>query len=386
MRERTGYIFKLGNRWVGRATFTDETGKRRTIKRTGETKTEARLRLQAALKKFDQHGETILDGDKLTFAELAQKYEEARLIPATYVDGKKVAGMRNVGTPKLFLRVLTEHFGRKRVKEIRHVDIENFKLKRLKTPTRTGEQRTIASVNRELETLRTTLRFAIRNGWLEKNPFNTGESLIDTASETRRDRILTFDEEARLLAACTGQRTHLKPLLIAALDTGLRRGELFKLVWSDISFEDETIAVRAINAKTNKPRTVGMTRRLKVTLQELKASREELELAPEEAESVFGLTCHVKKSFRSACKAAEIKDLHFHDLRHCFVSRMIQAGMSISEAMRLSGHSTLDAFNRYVNVNHETRQRATTALDGLLAAHIQQDLLAETAAQSTLIN
>jgi integrase len=63
------------------------------------------------------------------------------------------------------------------------------------------------------------------------------------------ERILTLEEGARLLAACEGPRAHLRPILICALDTGMRRGELFSLVWEDVDFEDWLITVKAFNTK-----------------------------------------------------------------------------------------------------------------------------------------
>src|SRR5260370_37784356 len=108
----------------------------------------------------------------------------------------------------------------------------------------------VAAVNRELELLRAVLRFAQREGWIVKSPFELGAPLISKVSETRRDRVLSFAEEARLLAACTDKRAHLRPLLITALDTGMRRGELFKLAWSDVDFNANLIRVRATNTKT----------------------------------------------------------------------------------------------------------------------------------------
>src|SRR5262249_32430303 len=147
-------------------------------------------------------------------------------------------------------------------------DIEKFRLERLKTPTPTGKERSIASVNRELEVMRAVMRFAVRSGWIIKSPFETGDTLISKADEVQRERVLSREEELRLLLACTGRRAHLRPLLIAALDSAMRRGELIQLKWSDINFENRTINVRAMTTKTARSRTVPISSRL---LEELKA-------------------------------------------------------------------------------------------------------------------
>lgn len=106
------------------------------------------------------------------------------------------------------------------------------------------------------------LNVAQAEGWLIRNPFKTGESLISIADEKQRERILAPEEESRLLAACTGRRKHLREIIIAALDTGCRRGELLKLRWNDVEFESRTITIQAFNTKTMRERKLTMTTRL----------------------------------------------------------------------------------------------------------------------------
>ncbi len=137
------------------------------------------------------------------------------------------------------------------------------KRKPMKRRKQSLRQRSITAVDRELEMLRTIFSFAEHSDWVAKSPFKKGASLISKASERQRDRVLTLDEEARLLAACSGRRAHLRPLVITALDTGMRRGELLKLVWPDVDFALDLIRVRATNTKTERPRTIGMTPRVR---------------------------------------------------------------------------------------------------------------------------
>jgi integrase len=374
MKTRTGTVRfdKERGAWYARVCFTDpQNGKRKEKRKYGENKTEAnKLRLE--LVREIERGKTIhadeaaaVKPDKLRFADLARRYEEARLIPARYVGETKVAGMRNTGTPKLFLSVLNDHFGHKLVREITHADIEAFKIKRFDTPTRptrsnqTG-QRTIASVNRELECLRTVLRFAERQGWLARNPFNVGTPLINKAAETKRERVMSVDEERRLLSACApeadnGARLHLRPIIIAAVDTGLRRGELLKMTWGDVEFDHATkggwLRVRAINAKTGKARIAAMTQRLYDELVLLWGDSKDLNTR------VFGITNHFRRAWNSACKRAKITGLRFHDLRATFATRAIQAGMPEFEVMKITGHTQKETFDRYVRPQ-EDRIRA----------------------------
>src|SRR5437868_10228837 len=160
------------------------------------------------------------------------------LIELEYVDGRKVAGLRSAYDLGLLLKVLREYFGKSKVRLITYGDLKRFKAERLKTKTKRGAQRSITTMNRELQLLRRLLNVAYSNGWIKRNPFSMGDALITPGDEKKRERILTRDEEERLLAACTDKRAHLKGIIICALDTGMRRGEMLKLVTSDVDLDN----------------------------------------------------------------------------------------------------------------------------------------------------
>jgi integrase len=217
--------------------------------------------------------------------------------------------------------------------------------------------RSIAGVNRELEVMRAVMRFAKQQKWIITSPFEEGSSLISKADETKRERVLSFDEEKRLLAACQGRRAHLHALIITAIDTAMRRGELFKLQWKEVDFIGRTITITARNSKTAKARIIAMTPRVHQELLQLAA------VAPQDGNGlVFGITDTIKKSFTGACAAAQITGLRFHDLRHTAITRMVQAGITPMEVMKISGHTQMVTFARYVNPNHEAICRAADML------------------------
>lgn len=266
--------------------------------------------------------------------------------------------MRSWKNQLVALKPLVEHFGRMRVRSITHADIEKYKTRRMQTKTRRGTDRSVAGVNRELSLMRAILNFAKRQGWLKRNPFGQGESLISHADENRRERILTRQEEARLLAACEGPRAHLRPLLVCALDTAMRRGEMFKLRWSDVDLITGIIRVRKTTTKTWEARSIGMTARLQDEMRRL------WKAAPPDPEGlVFGVKRDVKRSFGTACRLAGVEDLHLHDCRHTATTRMIQAGMAPAEVMKLTGHKQIATFLRYMNTDDQTARRAAEALD-----------------------
>jgi len=367
-RTRTGYVYydKERKSWTARMTYRDESGKVRNIKRQVENRTEGKQLLNKLLREIEDHGEQIIDGDSMTFKKLAEIYEERKLTPPVYKGEAKVSGLRSHQSMKVFLNALIEHFSAKRIKNITHSDLEKFKLERLNTITIRGSERSITSVNRELQLMRAVLNFAKRNGWIANNPFEQGESLISQAQENRRDRVLSREEEMRLLAACNGRRAHLRSILICALDTGMRRGEILQLRWKDVNIEEGVITIRATTTKTMRPRSVPMSTRLR---EELKRMREK---APDDAEFlVFGIDSDVKHGFTSACEEAGIEDFHFHDCRHTSTTRLAQSGLSPLEVMRITGHSQLTTLTRYFNQTNEQLKKAAAALDAFNSMGIE---------------
>ncbi len=337
---------------------------------------------------YKDNGERAIEGAKMIFRELAEDYKERKLIPAKYHQNRKVAGLRSYRTALNFLGQLLTHFGTKRVKEITRADIEKYKQKRLDAPVKIarkndkGEKeiverpRAIASVNRELALLRTILNDAVENGWLNRSPFLNAKGLVSLADEVKRERILTFEEESRLLEACNeyitlnyerngkkitakakSNREHLRPLIITALDTAMRCGELLTLVWRDVDLENREIKLPAFNTKTAKARTIGMTHRVYDELSRL------WEMSPKSLdELVFGIKDTVKRSFASACRDAKIEGFHFHDCRHTAITRMVNAGLPPMEIMKISGHTQWTTFARYVNPNAQTVRKIADVL------------------------
>jgi integrase len=359
-RGRTGTITEKAGKLYARVQFVDETGKKRDIWRKADSRTHARQIIRQLILEAESSSAAALDAASMTFDELADFFETNYLKPAVYVNGRKVAGVRSVIPAKVAVQALRSYFGKKKVRSITHSDVCAYKSLRLQTPTMYNRQRSIATVNRELDKLRRIFNIAIQRGWLIKSPFHGGDSLISLADEKHRDRILTREEEFRLLAAVEAepQRIHLKSILLLALDCALRRGEILTLLWSDVDMEKRTVTVRAFNAKTARERKVAMTARVCSELQRICSAS-----GGEGTGLIFGGIKSVKTSFGKTCKAAGVKDFRFHDCRHTSISRMIRAGLPPVEVMRVSGHTTMSAFYRYANIDDDTVFRAASALD-----------------------
>lgn len=388
-RPRTGSFWWSGKNQTGdlyaRVTWTDERGQSHDRKRKAQsrTKTEARRLIKELLEEIEEQGEQGIEGATLTIKQLADYYKKHYAIPAEYdKQGIKKAGMRSWKDARRKADALVSHFGPSlKVRAITYGDLAQFRVTRLRTPTvkervehkRTGSkkvsvitreenQRAIASVHRELATLRRMFRIAIQHRWLRHNPFNDGAPLINPAEEHQRERIATQVEENALLAACDedDRRKHLRPFLILAFDTGFRPIEMQNLKVKDVDFQDNCVWAVSYKGKMMKRRPFDMTKRLRVELEKLCAGK-----MPND--SVFGFKS-VKRSFATAKKIAAAEGIpldgfRLYDARHTATTRLVRRGMSLEESGKLMGHSQPKTTWRYMHVDKSRRRRAAELLE-----------------------
>lgn len=394
-----------------RLRFTDHTGKRKSVWKTVRNRTEAREEKKKLLRRVDTEGTEVLEHVRKTFKELADYYSENYLKEAVYVDHRKTAGRRNPERSAVYhLAPLVSHLSRRKLQHITYEDIKNFKNARLAEEVVTSRKikkddetvevietrrpRTIASVNRELQMLRHMLNVAVRHRWLIRNPFKDGEPLISKADEKRRNRLLTFEEEKRLLAECVDtnpeyrggpfkRRAHLRPILICLLDTAMRAGECFSLKLKDVEFDTREFTLEAFNTKTMTERSGPISRRLAVELEKLFVEKEH---DPEAYVFAYNppytspLT-HVKRSFASACKDAGIDDLRIKDLRRTAATRLVRAGMPIAEVSRILGHTNVTTTYIYVGIDTDTVSRAREIMDEIAEKYLQSPATNEASEQ-----
>jgi len=312
-----------------------------------------------------------VDASKVTFERAAREYEKEHMQEAEIVNGRKISGLKNTDSPKIWLERLITHFGKKKkpIRQIKAKDIKRYKAARLKTPTLRNPQKTysIASVNRELELLRAIFHFAQGHGWIIKNPFILAKGLINKSEENERMTILSPEQEAKLLAQCISpRRTHLRSVIVVGIDTFMRSGELFNLLKSDIDFENRVVRVRWTTTKTERSREIGLTKR---AYDELVRLTEHL---PADAK-VFGIES-VRTSWETACEKAGLADVRIHDLRHTGITRrlkaVVKAGLPWHLVMKESGHTQLKTFMRYFNPDDEMLAAAAKAVDEMYGREV----------------
>ncbi|MBX3299771.1 MAG: tyrosine-type recombinase/integrase [Acidobacteria bacterium] len=354
-RSREGSVYRAadGRRWIARLRYTDAAGRRREMKRVCGSHAAAKATIVAMRETIHAPTET-----RKSFSDLIAFYRATYVHAARYVAGQKISGFRqNLATVNYYLASAASFFADKYLDQITYAALEDYRAHLFASVTRTGGPRSIADVNQHLRKLRRVLNVAIEQGWLATNPFSRGRTLIATAGERERTRVITRTEETRLLEQCTGRRKHLRDLIVFAIETAARRGEIEQVRWRAVDLDRRIITLEQSTTKTLRSRSVPISARLAATLRRMRSERL---LHP--TAFVFGRSDH-KRAWRSAVKAAGLGDLRFHDLRHTAITRMLEAGISPPLVMRISGHTQHKTFMRYVNPSDDSIAAIANVLD-----------------------
>jgi integrase len=256
---------------------------------------------------------------------------------------------RSAQRHELAFKALTPFFGGKRLADIHPFMVERYKH------MRKDAGRKEATVNRELAALKNLFTMAITWGKASQNPVTQVRLFRE---ENGRIRVVTDEEEARLLAACSPT---LRPVVITALHTGLRKSELLSLTWQDVDFQRRTITVDAAYAKNGETRSVPMTATVTTTLRALRGAE-----APNAAVFVTYRGTpyrNLRKVFLDACRRAGITGLTLHDLRHTFASRLVMASVDLPTVQAFMGHKTIQMTLRYTHLAPDHKRAAIAVLD-----------------------
>jgi integrase len=263
-------------------------------------------------------------------------------------------------------------------------NVERFKGQRLTAGTKP------ATVNRDLDRIRAALNKAVEWGLLAGNPIAGVQR--SKGGHANRVRFLDAQEESRLRKALVARETerrnqrvsgnawartrgrdtrhiwakdeftdHLAPLVLLALNTGLRRGELFGLTWECVSLGRKQLTVAAGTAKSGKVRHVPLNAEVLNVLTRLQKYRNV------KTDLVFpgaggARLTHINRSWAGLVEAARLIDFRFHDCRHHFASRLVMEGVDLFTVKELLGHSDFDMTQRYAHLSPEHRAAAVEKL------------------------
>ncbi len=208
------------------------------------------------------------------------------------------------------------------------------------------------SINREIEILRASMRYVEK---MHQAPVpKLAWKELRTAEPPGRVRYLTYEEWDALLAAADHA---LKPILICAVFTGLRKGNILRLDWSEVKLAHRRIDVRV---KGNKEHQARIPAQLMAALSTTPVDQRK--------GRVFDTT-NFEKRWRATVKAAKITDLRFHDLRHTFASWARQNGADIAAVKEALGHSDVSMTMRYAHIKPDADDTAFDRVSAALSAH-----------------
>jgi len=270
----------------------------------------------------------VVKAKKVTFAEMVDKYMQ------------KYQKSRDKYTVRLFLPVL----GSLTLNQITPEILSDYRDERLMSVKP-------ATVYQELGLIRRMFNVAKREWrWAIDNPatyisFHVGDS-------NKRDRWLTSEEEERLLKEVTLE--WLKRIIVFAIHTGMRRGEIVNLKWQDVDLRRKIIRVE--KSKNHMKRGIPMNNSAFELLNKQKVRDISGKVFP-----VKGQTISI--AFIRTVKRAKIENFRFHDLRHTFATILVQKGVDLYKVKKLLGHKTITMTERYAHHYPESLRSSIEMLD-----------------------
>lgn len=249
-------------------------------------------------------------------------------------------------------KIFCEFFADKTLKEIKASDIERFKLHHSTSKSRYGKILAPATVNRELAILSRIFSLAVEYEILFYNPCQRVKNL---RVDNQRTRYLSEDEETLLLKALEDNEI-ARNIVVFAIHTGMRRGEIFNLKWFNADLKRGVLNV--CQTKTGKDRVVPMNDTIRLMLENISKVSEYVFASPK----TNGKLIDIKKSFRKALDTANIENFRFHDLRHTCATRLADANVNFAVIGEILGHSDMRMTKRYSHATEKAKREAVQKL------------------------
>ena len=274
---------------------------------------------------------------KTTFYELCKQYWDL------WGKHRRMNGLSNM------IEIWKKRFGNVPLKALTQQKVEKFLNDHMEENGLTSATR-----NRHLTMLHAMFNKARQWELTTENPCDGIGRLRENGA---RSRFLDQKEIHVLLEVASD---YFKPILITALHTGMRKGEILNLKWPDVNFKNRIITVQ--ESKSGKKRMLPMDDTLCETLKVLPARFQKGYVFPSPVKE--GQPCYdFKRQFRNAVKKAGIDNFRFHDLRHTFASYLVMSGVDLMTVKELLGHTTLTMTMRYSHLAPDHRMRAIKTLD-----------------------
>lgn len=262
------------------------------------------------------------------------------------------------GSPRPYhldrLKVLLPHFGECPIGSISKPSVREYRVNRHQE-----KKLTDTTLNRDIEVLRHLLYWAVDEGFLTANPL----ARVRLPKARRKPRpILSVSEEDALLNAAA---PHLHRIVIAAVDSGMRRGEILTQRAEHIDLNRRVLQVTHSKTPGGEAREIPLTNRLWELLTILVREKPEGLVFTFKGRAVQ----RIKTAWKAAVRRAGIRYLRFHDLRHTFNTRLMEAGVIQDVRMALMGHSSGEDINSlYTHVELPVKREAIRKLEAWVNA------------------
>ena len=323
-------VYKKGTTWY----IDYYAGYKRRREKIGPSKRQAEVVLKKRIVQVAENRFLEVEKcEKIKFEKMTDLYLE------NYSKPNKKSSRRDVTS----INNLKPFFAGKYLHEITPLDMEKYKKKRQGKVSN-------ATVNREVACLKHIFTKAIEWGIVQKNP---GKKVKLLRERNTRLRYLDEKEIGRLHDACV---EHLKPIVIVALNTGMRKEEILSLKWKDVDYRIRTISI--LDTKNGESWEIPMNDIVYRALLAAKKTDSPWVFCKKNGER-YG---NIRKSFEGARKRAGIVDFRFHDLRHTFASHLVMAGVDLRTVQELLGHKSFEMTMRYAHLSPDHKKAALDTL------------------------
>jgi len=336
MARSTRGLYKRGNKWW--MTYRDAIGVQRFESCKTSNKKEAERRLIDRRKEAMEGIAPVPPIKPFALADLQERYLSF------------VGHQRGVATKHYHFAHFTRVWGNPPIHSLTVDVLDQYRGRRR------GEGVGAATINREMATLKHALSKAVEWKLLRKTAREDLTAIKKYQEPDGRLRYLSGPAEAdRLLQACDAS---LRPLVLTALHTGMRKGELLGLTWDLVDMTHGFI--RLNQTKNGKARALPFNETLWSVFSELRTRPDVPWVFHDDAGNRWK---DVRHPFEAACVSAGLTDFHFHDLRHTFASWLMMRGVPLATVSNLLGHTSPTMTLRYAHLSPKHLTSAVRVLD-----------------------
>ena len=327
----------------------------------------------------------LATGEQQPLAIITKEVPTVREFHEVFLEASRIKNKpSSVGSQEIILRVhILPRLGDLRVNAVTYAVIEDFKVALSKTPIHNVEKRygaklraakgkvvnekpsrllSAKTINNVLTVLRRMLVVARKRGHLETVPD------VEWLKNERPDfDFLDFEEAGRLVNAADGE---WRTMILVALRTGMRHGELIGLRWQDVDLVVGRITVRQNivwghvgTPKSGKPREIPLGDEVRAALKAHRHLRGPLVFCDLDGRMLTNST--TRHPLWRACKRAGLREIGWHCLRHSFASHLVMRGATMTAVQELLGHATIVMTMRYAHLTPEVVRETVRLLDGV---------------------